>query len=293
MDVEIENIMDEIMDLNHQICSFMIDYMHAEKNGIKIEKNKIESNEIFKVLFERLQNAYRRLQDKWMEIPYMDICELESYLEDSYSNLRYIEGYDESGENANSIFEKTDYNILRATEYYLQQENLIRVSTRIDFFNPKDKLSFEEKSSILYDIANKKFDGDQGLKKIDNHIKKLEEEKHKIDEKDYKKKKDNLYELKYILYYRYLNDKYNGILQENDNGRLALVKDEIDHGNILIALNMSEFEIEKIQMLNMKKVRKNFIDMYQSEGNGKNKGKKVKATEEIEMENKENIDKER
>ena len=47
-------------------------------------------------------------------------------------------------------------------------------------------------------------------------------------------------EQKYILYFAYLNNKYNGILQENDIGRLGIVKKYLDEGLETLILNMTK-----------------------------------------------------
>lgn len=55
---------------------------------------------------------------------------------------------------------------------------------------------------------------------------------------------EKLIEQKYVLYMSYLNNKYNGILQEGERGKLKIAKDSVDTENAKSFLNMNTFEVE-------------------------------------------------
>lgn len=68
MDVEIYKIIDEIMEIFHQITSFIVDIAKVEEEGRKITQDQVLNNKILNMLFERLQEKYRKIEDIILDI---------------------------------------------------------------------------------------------------------------------------------------------------------------------------------------------------------------------------------
>lgn len=283
MDVEIFEIMDEIMEINHQITAYLIDFLKADMSGVKIKGKEgislkdIDDSKILKILFERLQEKYRKIQEIILEennfkhteleeqvssiskiektlnnklTKSMSINDLETYLENSYIELNYIAIRDGEGNEVQpSIYKNQGLEELILSEYNLQVASLEDIDIRTTIREKSSKLSFQEKSYILSDIAMKRFFKQVAGNKIDKLIKELEKNKAEINPKEYAEKRQKLYEQKYINFYAYLNNKYNGVLQENDIGKLSNIKTYVDNDMIPMALNMTEFEVEEILKL--------------------------------------------
>ncbi len=311
MDVEIFEIMDEIMELNHQITSYMVDFIKADMEGVTIKGEKIslehiENNKIIKLLFERLQAKYRQLNDVISEksqIPDKDvegdllydmdliktfnINDLEIYLESSYMNLRYVSIYDNNGMLfANSIYDDKNFENLRTAEYNLQKGNLESIALRSIFNQERDALSFNERAYVLDDVSIKKFYKKNALSQIQHYINILEKNHSKMEQSEYERQRRGLYEQKYIIIYAYLNSKYNGIIQENDIGKFAVIKKFIDDNALEVILNMSKYEIDKNIEENIKEnkqiLRNNIKNICRSK-KGKNTKKQNKQKQDKEI----------
>lgn len=310
MDIELNGIMDEIMEINHQITSYMIDYAKAESKGKEI---KIEDNKTLKILFERLQKCYRQLQEKIVKKyeeeknkdPYDEgvlmlqssvepeniksatIQDLERYLEECYTEIRYIDVYDYDEKVVQeSMFKNKEFENLRMAEYNLQLQTLGDIDLRMKIDEKPSKLSFKEKSYILMDMALKRFYSDYAIEQIDRYIRDLDKKESSMSEREYKDKKSKLYEQKYITYYAYLNNKYNGILQENDNGKLGVIKRCIDEDMADVTLNMDFLEIEeyiKLTMSENKQILKNDIGEIIKKVENRNKKEKSNGRKNIEQ----------
>lgn len=275
MDVEMYEKIDEIMETMHQIGTYLSEYAEAEMKGKKITKKQIENNKILETLFKRVQKAYRELHklinadkqnitthngvendiNEGIATEVLDIQDLagimrytindlDEYLENSYIELRYISIHNGEGkEIASSIYKKTKFEALRNSEYNLQCANLDTLTIRDRIQNPVGKHSFKEKGEILSYIAECKFYEDYAFKQINKYILDLSKKATDMDEKTYEDIKDKLIEQKYILYFAYLNNKYNGVFQENDIGKFAVIKNYINEGLETMLLGMTNFEI--------------------------------------------------
>lgn len=296
MDVEMYKKMDEIMDIMHQIGTYLSDYATAEMNGKKITKKQIENNKILEHLFIRGQKEYRELQklineeqnmfqtDNGVEddinegIPIevlniqnpeniinYAINDLDEYLENSYIELRYISINNAEGkEISSSIYKKTKFEALRNVEYNLQCTNLEYLTIRNNIQNSVGKFSFKEKGYILSHIANCKFYDDYAFKQINKYILDLDKKSTDMDKRTYEQLRDKLIEQKYILYFSYLNNKYNGILQENDIGKLAVIKNYIDDGLEVMLLGMTKFDLEENIKANVLDYKDGFKEIIKS-----------------------------
>lgn len=285
--------MDEIMEIMHQIGTYLSDYATAEMNGKKITKKQIENNKILETLFIRAQKAYRELQKLILEetkindtpngieedideknvIEILDIQnpeslinetmnDLDEYLEMAYSEIRYISVTNGEGEEISpSIYKNTKFEALRNSEYNLQCSNLEYLAIRNNIKNPVGAFSFKEKTYILSHMAECQFYDDYAFKQIDKYISDLSQKSTHLDRKTYEKVRDKLIEQKYILYFSYLNNKYNGILQEKDNGKLAIVRNYIDEGLETMLLGMTKFEIEENIKTNLMEMKEEFREV--------------------------------
>lgn len=268
MEDYIYDIIDEIIIINHQIGSYMIDFAKAEMEGQKV---KVERNSILKLLFERLQVKYRELEQTLKEIPIVQIGEfsdendtmledkekqpnilgindLETYIGSIYKDFHYVTATDIKGEDViteNNIYGKDKFEDLRSAEYILQIVALEDMMKRVAVDEEISDLTFSEKRYVLTDIAEKKFYKEYLIKQVVKEIKQLEAEKEEMDPEKYERIRKRLYERKYISYYSYLNNMYNGVMQENDKGKLAIVKKFIDAGAEQIILGMTKYEIEE------------------------------------------------
>lgn len=285
--------MDEIMEIMHQIALYLSDYATAEMNGKTITKEQIEKNKILETLFIRVQKAYRELKEmiskdaKWIDgfyeiendiddgkiISTLDmqkpeslisdtINDLDEYLENAYLELRYISLYNgEEKEISSSIYKNTKFEALRNSEYNLQGTNLEYLSIRNNIKNPIGEFSFSEKGDILSHITQCEFYDNYAFRQINEYIADFAKKSSDIDEEKYKTIMDKLIEQKYILYFSYLNNKYNGILQENDTGKLAVVKKCLDEGLETMLLGMTKFEIEENIKANLLEYKKEFKEV--------------------------------
>lgn len=302
--------MDEIMEIMHQIGTYLSDYATAEMNGKKITKKQIENNKILETLFIRVQKAYRELQkliyddieninifseisrdinegvtteildmQKPESLRNIPMADLNEYLENAYIELRYISVYNDKGEEiSSSIYKNTKFEALRDTEYDLQCENLDYITIRNNIKNSVGEFSFKEKGYILSYMAECKFYDDYAFKQINKYISDLAKKSTNMHKETYEYLRNNLIEQKYILYFCYLNNKYNGILQENDIGKLAVIKNYINEGLETMLLRMLYFDIEeniKVDVLNYKDGFKETIkSILERENSSSNIGKK-------------------
>ena len=276
MDVELEEKMDEIMELMHEITGYLIEFAELEISGKDITLEQIANNELIKTLFEKLQRYYRELQglleeeaimienqqndyddgygdiatikNKQNTIPIEEtrIGDLTEYLKCGYESLNYITIFDEYTQNTYPSIYSEFYNI-RNREYNLQLENVYQIENRSNMQckNKIGKISFSEKSIILEAVARRRFIENYAINKVEQFIELFKNKYKKEPSKEIREKIEALIEQKYMLYFDYLNDKYVGILQENDKGKLALIKDLIDDGAEPAALNMTQYEIDR------------------------------------------------
>ncbi len=288
MDVEMNKIMDEIMNIMHQIGTYLSDYALAEMNGREIKRQQIENNEILKTLFERIQKEYRKLQelitedtesinieedDRDLELLNFQKPEsimnetmniLDEYLEMAYTELRYISIVDGEGNEINpSIYKNTKFEKIRNAEYDLQSENLEKIIERRNIKNPIGEFSFKEKGYILSYMTEEKF-YEYAFKQIERYISDLGKRTNEIDPRIYENTRNKLIEQKYILYFSHLNNRYNGILQENDVGKYAIIKNYIDEKLETMLLDMSNFEIEENIKANLLENKKDFKEIIKS-----------------------------
>lgn len=293
MDVEMYKKMDEIMEIMHQIATYLSEYATAEMNGKAITKEQIEKNKILETLFLRVQKAYRELYELISEdtkyinnlneieddideetiigsldiqkpeiLIYNTINDLDDYLEMSYSELRYISLYDGEGkEFLQSIYKNTKFEALRNSEYNLQCSNLEYLAIRNNIKNPIGEFSFKEKGYILSHMTQCEFYDNYAFNQINKYISDLTEKSTDMDKEIYEETRDKLIEQKYILYFSYLNNKYNGILQENDIGKLGIAKKYLDEGLETMLLSMTKFEIEENIKANLLEDKKEFKEV--------------------------------
>lgn len=293
MDVEMYKKMDEIMGIMHQIATYLSEFATAEMNGKQITKRQIDNNKILETLFIRVQKAYRELQKLILEdtesinspngieddideniitglldiqkpesIIYNTISDLEDYLEMSYSELRYISLNDGNGkEFAPSIYKNTKFEALRNSEYNLQCSNLECLLIRNNIKNPIGAFSFKENGNILSHMAQCEFYDDYAFKQINRYISDLSKESTDMNKKTYEELRDKLIEQKYILYFAYLNNKYNGMIQENDIGKLGIVKKYLDEDLESLILNMTKFDIEENIKVSLQEYKREFKEV--------------------------------
>lgn len=85
MEKDIYELTDEIININHQITSYLIDFAQAEMEGQEV---KVERNSILKLLFERLQAKYREIQQKLKDV---QIVKFEDFINGNYTIVKDIE----------------------------------------------------------------------------------------------------------------------------------------------------------------------------------------------------------
>lgn len=300
MDVELYEKMDETMELMHQITGIFIQFAKDEISGKKRTIEQIENNKAIKMLFEKLQKSYRKLQDIILEeqralqeyqrypeldgdvkepdsigvmdnkkgpseLNYLTINDLDEYLENSYVELNYISCYDGNKEKITESIYK-EFERMRNREYSLQQENLDDIKDRSDIQlkNPNTRYSFKEKARILRWIARDRFFKEYGFDKIEQCINVLAEKYKKNPTNELKVKIEALIEQKYILYLEYVNNKYNSLIQENEYGRLKITKEFIQEGIEAQSLNMTQNEIDENIKLEMERSKKTFKEIITS-----------------------------
>lgn len=272
MEKDIYELTDEIININHQITSYLIDFAQAEMEGQEV---KVARNSILKLLFERLQERYIKLQQKLEEIQKLQIYEfsyegdvivedentgeqkgpkifsindLETYMESVYEDFHYITSTkmtDEDVITEKNIYGKDKFEDLRKAEYLMQRAALEDLAKRMVVNEGISDLTFDEKRYVLTDLAEKKFYKEYLIKQLIQEIKELESKKEETEPEKYERIRKRLYERKYIAYYAYLNNMYNGVMQENDEGKLARVKKFISNGAEQLVLGMTKYEIEE------------------------------------------------
>lgn len=273
MDVEIKMMLDSIMEKMHQITWYMMELEKKEiSDNIKINKKQIDNNKFLEKLYENLQAEYSNLKELIEEyilksntpkedeegtikepektvladiansLPVLlnEICE---YLGESYICIGYISAEDEETFYP-GIYENTPFEKLNYAEYDLELFNIICLQQRIGIQNRIGKLSFLDKKAILKHITLEKFYEEYAFEKINKDIRNIDRIFAKMPEQQRRSLMEKLIEQKYVLYMSYLNNKYNGILQEGERGKLRIAKDSLKNGYIASLLNMSEFEIE-------------------------------------------------
>lgn len=273
MDVEIKIVIDSIMEKMHQITWFMMELEKKEiSDNIRVKKEEIDNNKFLERLYKNLQKEYSNLKELIEEyilksnIPKEDeegnlkeskkiiesdmanslpviLNEIREYIATSYISIGYISSVD--GENFfPGIYENTPFEDLNYAEYDLQIYNIICLEQRIGMQDKIGRLSFIDKKTILKNMALQKFYKDYAFKKIDKDISKIYEIFSEMPEEQRKSLMEKLIEQKYVLYMSYLNNKYNGILQEGERGKLKIAKDSVDTENAKSFLNMNTFEVE-------------------------------------------------
>lgn len=290
MDVEMNKKMDEIMEIMHQIGSYLSDYATEEMNGKTIAKEKIENSKILETLFTRSQEAYRELyklmnqnkmddfgdfeedDENFMDLLGIDgfeemindnINELDEYLEMAYSELRYISLNDGNGEEfVSSIYKNTKFEALRNAEYNLQCKNLDNLDNRNSIINSVDRLSFKEKRNIITYLAECKFYDEYAFKQMNKYISDFD--KKYLNDERFKNIRDKLIEQKYILYFAKLNNKYNGLIQENDIGKFAVMNNYINEGLETTLLEMPEFDFEENMKAEVFEIKEEFKECIKS-----------------------------
>lgn len=268
---KIFELFDETMEINHQITCFLVEIAEADMNGLKINGKRniglkeIEENGIIKSNFQNLQKKYREIQKLILEMydddeklanegifyvgedrydPNYFTKQLIDDLQNAYISLNYIGLEDEDGNTIiKDIFEGKAFANLHGTEFYIQNGNISAMEERMKFEDKSDKLSFEQKAIVLNDLAKKLFYENFSMKQISKYIKVIEENKDEMTKERYEVMREKLYEQKYALIYEYLNNKYNGILQINDIGKIGKVNAFIDAEAITVILNMQQDEI--------------------------------------------------
>ncbi len=294
MEKDIYELTDEIININHQITSYLIDFAQAEMEGQEV---KVERNSILKLLFERLQAKYREIQQKLKDVQIVKfedfingnytivkdieededyaneetkdmkattIDELLNYIESIYVNFHYISDNGditkETIETQDSIYKGNGFEDLRYMEYIMQRCALEDMRKRMVINEETRDLSFDEKRYVLTDLAEKKFYKEFAIRQVSQEIKELESKKEETELEKYERIRRKLYESKYIAYYEYLNNMYNGIIQENEIGKLARIKKFIDAGAEQIILGMTKYEIEQNIRIDITKMQNDFIE---------------------------------
>jgi len=294
MEKDIYELTDEIININHQITSYLIDFAQAEMEGQEV---KVERNSILKLLFERLQAKYREIQQKLKDVQIVKfedfingnytivkdieededyaneetkdmkattIDELLNYIESIYVNFHYISDNGditkETIETQDSIYKWNGFEDLRYMEYIMQRCALEDMRKRMVINEETRDLSFDEKRYVLTDLAEKKFYKEFAIRQVSQEIKELESKKEETELEKYERIRRKLYESKYIAYYEYLNNMYNGIIQENEIGKLARIKKFIDAGAEQIILGMTKYEIEQNIRIDITKMQNDFIE---------------------------------
>lgn len=107
-------------------------------------------------------------------------------------------------------------------------------------------------------MSQSKFYDDFVFKQIDKYISDFEKDSDNVDKEIYEYTRDKLIEQKYMLYFIYLNNKYNGMLQKNDTGKYAVIKNYMDEGLEQMILGMSEFEINENVKANLQESKRVF-----------------------------------
>lgn len=272
MEEELNESLDKIISTNHKIVSFLIEIAKKENEGKIIEEKFVFENNILKTLFEQEQEQYRKIykviddyrksyeQNQDFGDTQTIIDFLNDYVVASFQALRYTERnmpvFNENTETEEmilepSIFKGDNYEKFRKEELITILEDIEIIKERLDFIKDLECLSAFEKENILIDISNKRFYGDYAIKQTNKYIEDLKERENEISKEEYQKERQQLIEKKYSYYYKYLNSKYNGILQENDIEFFRTIKSFVDYGSETLILDMNSDEIEANIKMNL------------------------------------------
>ena len=277
MDVEQEIIMDNIMEAMHQITWWMKELAKKEVAGVEIPREKVLENKAINTLFANLQKEYRKLQEEIelsvekMSEEYMGkntiatkdavlenvIQQLKAYVSSSYLSLRFVP-YTYMGFNVKepSIY-KSDYEELSNLENELQKVNLDSIESRIQSARKPQNYSFMDKRRIIEYISLGEFQKDYALDKIEQCEQACKKELTNVLEVQKMTRLQNIIEHKYIRYYLYLNNKYNGFIQKDDIDKFAVVEEYMNNDQINILLNMTDYEINENKKRNKELYKSN------------------------------------
>ena len=271
MDVEMQEIMDEIMEISHQIGWWMMEFQQKELEGIEIKREQVIENKIIKMLYERAQAQYRKLENrinykietqknKYVENDSLQMIEsledkiikqLQIYLDSSYAHLRYVPFTIGKGRmTTDGIYWNTPNEGIIESELTLQSLNMDQMKKRLKSEKSPERYSFIDKSEILQWLARREFCSDFAMNRLDKCLDNCDRNKSKLHEDAYIFEREKIIENKYMQYYIYLNNKYHGFLQENDYGKFAKAKYYAKEGLLSMAFNMTEYEIDENIRLN-------------------------------------------
>ena len=268
---------DSVEDLNILFSNIQSEYRKLEK--ILVENSAIENQVRFGVYDDEINEEYQEDDDNniqndkvisFMKRVYIDedeanalsvrIEEISQYIRNSYLSLRYIPLINEEGEMVQkSIYNNTPFEQLISSEAYLQIWNLSIMEKRIK--SKRDpNITFEDKGNILYHVSLDKFSKKHAIKTLDSNIEHIKRCKDQYiedgREKEYKDIVEKLYEQKYMQYLFDLNNRYNGMVQENDTGKFKYVKKATEDGNLDKLLGLTEYEVEQNIKLNIQDMKK-------------------------------------
>ena len=303
MEDEISKSLDYVLSINHKIVSYFIDIAEKENQGIKFDKNMILENPILKNLFEKEQEHFRKIYSIINEYIQNDNSGMElgdtttilntinDYIVEAFQSLRYVsrntikynEEFEEEQVIEPSIFKNDKYEAFRKCEYGITLKNIQNLQTRLCFEGDLQCLPFWEKEEIIINISENRFLKDYAIKQIEEYLKDLKIKEGRISKEEYKKEKQQLTEKKYIYYYQYLNNIYNGVLQENDIKYFRTIKKIIDDGLETLILDMDSREIENNIKINCEGPKKSFKnDMKVILGPTKNVKTYIENTQQVE-----------
>lgn len=324
MDVEMKKTMDEIMEKMHKITTYIIEYEKAELSGKTITKEQIINDKMLNKIFVQIQELYRKLQDLIKKqnaklqsynkdlydsgnilqdkdeleqgVNSIILENLKAYLDNSYIDLRYIplyeiyynENEEVMEEIESSIYKNTGTENIRLAEYQAQRVNLENIYTRDDFPSEIGKLPFKNKRDILNYIAEGKT-YEYMIQKMNEYMSDLNKKSSQMNQENYELMKRTLLEQKYSIYLGILNNKYNGIIQENDFGQFAVIKKFIEEKAETVLLDMEQFEIDENINRDLEIYKNKFMEIINKaieessekyNKNSKRKGKKIKQQAE-------------
>lgn len=303
MEEEISKSLDYVLSINHKIVSYFIDIAEKENQGIKFDKNVILENPILRNLFEKEQEHFRKIYsiiNEYMQNDDFGIAlgdtttilnTINNYIVEAYESLRYVsrnitkynEKFEEEQVIEPSIFKNDKYEEFRKCEYGIMLKNIQNLQTRLYFEGDLQCLPFWEKEEIIINISENRFLKDYAIKQTEEYLKDLKIKEGRISKEEYEKEKQQLIEKKYIYYYQYLNNIYNGVLQENDIKYFRTIKKIIDDGLETLILDMDSQEIENNIRMNCEEPKKNFKnDMKVILGPTKNVKTYIEKTQQVE-----------
>lgn len=303
MEEEISKSLDYVLSINHKIVSYFIDIAEKENQGIKFDKNVILENPILRNLFEKEQEHFRKIYsiiNEYMQNDDFGIAlgdtttilnTINNYIVEAFESLRYVsrnitkynEKFEEEQVIEPSIFKNDKYEEFRKCEYGIMLKNIQNLQTRLYFEGDLQCLPFWEKEEIIINISENRFLKDYAIKQTEEYLKDLKIKEGRISKEEYEKEKQQLIEKKYIYYYQYLNNIYNGVLQENDIKYFRTIKKIIDDGLETLILDMDSQEIENNIRMNCEEPKKNFKnDMKVILGPTKNVKTYIENTQQVE-----------